>query len=389
MRAVQSLYAACSASAGGMRAEPPCPPGNPPKQPTLEPAAFLLAIGYVARTGDGCLTVTDVDRVANRSALLGLSARVERLFRLQSSMATAAVFIGCRMAPPCLPTTADNRGPIDAGGRGTTLRDAFEGCLGEAAERLAVRAAGPVSAAAGSNGCAAGADLREARLRATLEAIERDALMLWWYGGRRAPALKLSCEDTLALRQFIESLRLEGGRRLWFLDLTSDIAVPVVAALSCQPDGSEVLVGSAADIEPAAAARSALLEMCQMHLAAELAGRDHAHSLPQTEGARPPATALHVDRFPALAPCDGIEQPRTIGPISGDPLEVIAERLAVMGLAVDWHDLTIESVGIPAVRVLVDGLQSTRLTPPTRRLLDSASRNGVSSERWHSMPPII
>jgi len=56
-------------------------------------------------------------------------------------------------------------------------------------------------------------------------------------------------------------------RRTWLLDITTDIAVPCVAAVSCRADGFGVAFGLAARPTLAAAARSAILEMCQIELA--------------------------------------------------------------------------------------------------------------------------
>ena len=56
-------------------------------------------------------------------------------------------------------------------------------------------------------------------------------------------------------------------RRTWLLDITTDIGVPCVAAVSCRADGSGFAFGLAARPTLEAAVRSAILEMCQLELA--------------------------------------------------------------------------------------------------------------------------
>jgi len=118
-------------------------------------------------------------------------------------------------------------------------------------------------AVADTNGCAAGATGEDAILAALYELIERDATARWWYGQR-------------ACRQ-IDPARIDRGeaivqglskreRVLWLLDITSDIAVPTVAAVACDPAGRHVGVGFATRASLAAAAYAALSELMQIEL---------------------------------------------------------------------------------------------------------------------------
>ena len=81
-----------------------------------------------------------------------------------------------------------------------------------------------------STGMGAGIDPLDATLHGLLELVERDAVALWWRGGR--PARIVSDASGSAK---IEHLR--GGptrRRSWLLDITSDVGVPVVVAALVQ-----------------------------------------------------------------------------------------------------------------------------------------------------------
>src|SRR5262249_45708601 len=105
-----------------------------------------------------------------------------------------------------------------------------------------------------STGCAAGSTIEAATLRALLELIERDAAALWWRGGRCARPVH---DDSDAGRVGADLLaRLRGGqqeRRTWLLDITTDIDVPVVTAVSAGADGFGLCVGLGARLTRPAA----------------------------------------------------------------------------------------------------------------------------------------
>src|SRR3984957_20880744 len=92
---------------------------------------------------------------------------------------------------------------------------------------------------ADSNGCAAGNTLEEAILQGFLELVERDAVAIWWYNRLQRAEIDL---DRLG-DSYIRDLRAQfaaAGRGLWVLDLTSDMDIPVVMAVShWNEDGQE------------------------------------------------------------------------------------------------------------------------------------------------------
>src|SRR5690606_26525226 len=84
---------------------------------------------------------------------------------------------------------------------------------------------------ADSNGSAAGASLEDALVQGFLELVERDAVALWWYNRTRQPAVDVAAfHDHWADR--IRDVYAELGRELWVLDVTSDLGVPAMAAIS-------------------------------------------------------------------------------------------------------------------------------------------------------------
>jgi bacteriocin biosynthesis cyclodehydratase domain-containing protein len=84
---------------------------------------------------------------------------------------------------------------------------------------------------ADSNGCAAGNTLEEAILQGFLELVERDAYAIWWYNRVRRPEIDL---DKIG-DSYIRDLRVQFAamsHRLWVLDITTDLGIPVVVAVS-------------------------------------------------------------------------------------------------------------------------------------------------------------
>jgi ribosomal protein S12 methylthiotransferase accessory factor len=114
-----------------------------------------------------------------------------------------------------------------------------------------------------SNGSASGNTIEEAVLQGFCELVERDAVALWWYNRVPRPALDLhSLGDpyTDRLVEFYE----RADRDLWVLDITSDLQIPVFAAVSRRRHAVEdVMVGFGAHPDARLAAMRALTEVNQ------------------------------------------------------------------------------------------------------------------------------
>jgi len=237
----------------------------------------------------------------------------------------------------------------------------------------------------GSMGVGAGPTREAAILSGLLEVIERDAIALWWHGGVPARTVGEELIDNPEFESFMSGLRGDSGRIWWLLDITTDLGVPAYAALSAEWDGRAVVAGFSAGLDARAATRDAILEMCQMELAQEMAltklaqnGEDALSSQDRLWIAR--ARDLSLDAAPQLLaraparPVDGL-------PIAGDPLTAIVERLRGRALDACVVDLTREDLAIPVVRVIVPGLQSTRPDWVTPRLAAAAESSGRSLDR--------
>ena len=98
---------------------------------------------------------------------------------------------------------------------------------------------------ADSNGCAAGNTLEEAIIQGFLELVERDAYAIWWYNRLQRAEVDL---DKLG-DSYIRDLRAHFaalGRGLWVLDVTSDLGIPVVIAVSHWTENSREYIEVAA-----------------------------------------------------------------------------------------------------------------------------------------------
>ena len=223
-----------------------------------------------------------------------------------------------------------------------------------------------------SNGCAAGNTLEEAILQGFLELVERDAVALWWYNRVRRPGTDLDSfgEPYLdRLRAFLQ----QHGRDFWVLDLTTDLGIPVFAAVTRRTDGplEQIMPGFGAHLDPKIALLRAVTEMNQMLSSPLLGlpekGADKEPIDPET--ARWLQTATTANQ-PYVLPAEG---PGRSGAsylqlCSDDVAEdvracqTLVERAGMEMLVLDQ---TRPEVGLPVAKVIVPGLRHfwSRLAP--------------------------
>lgn len=218
-------------------------------------------------------------------------------------------------------------------------------------------------AVADSSGCAAGETAEAARLAAVLELVERDAAGRWWYGGRHRPPM---LPEAAGLPAVLAGFLVGRARRTVLFDLTTDLAVPVVAAVSAEADGRDVALGFAARLEAPAAATAAATEMLQMEVALAAAcelGREAADWW--TWRRRVTMALPPLDAAGRLAPIPLAEA----APLAG--LAAVLEALARAGVPVWTVELTRPVIGVPVVRALSTAL--CHLKPRFRRSRLSAT----------------
>jgi ribosomal protein S12 methylthiotransferase accessory factor len=232
-----------------------------------------------------------------------------------------------------------------------------------------------------STGCAAGVTPHAATLRGLLELIERDAVALWWRGGRRGGAIAPDSQAGRAAETLLKHIRRgQDGRQTMLLDITTDLGVPVVAAFSfSRKDGDGFALGLGARTDFAEAARSAIFEMCQSELSLHVIAAKRRESSDaalnesdQRQLAR--AAALNPQRCLLLQPDDSAA--RTPMELDGDPLQSIIRQLARHKIVAYTLDLTRPGFDVPVVRVIAPGLQSEPSEIATARLIRAVAETG-------------
>lgn len=227
-------------------------------------------------------------------------------------------------------------------------------------------------------GCAAGSSWEGAVLRGLFEWIERDAVAIWWYNRLKRPSVEL---DSHANRRAVPWLQfLKGcGRPFWVLDLTTDLGVPVAAAISESTRGSHVAMGFGCDWDMELAFAKALRELCQVTKGIE---NCRFESLPRNSMERAFgrwSSRAAASKEPHLAPW---ERERRI-PSSGSAgqrvvtVEAVVSRLSQAGvepLAVGYWRPEID---FPVARVLAPGLCHPWHRLGIRRLYEAPVRMGL------------
>jgi ribosomal protein S12 methylthiotransferase accessory factor len=209
----------------------------------------------------------------------------------------------------------------------------------------------PEFARADTVGCAAGPTLDAAITHGLLEWIERDALTIWWDNRLTRPAVRLEsfdAPDLLAVRDGLEAI----DRTLILLDCTTDIGVPVYVAVAARRDGSEPLVGAAADLNPSVAACRAASEAGQVWYEA-----NRSRALSQTLGTwlLRETTATQ----PYLVPSGHIDAPPAKRRVDTavDRWREIVEQLGAVKLDAFVVDHSRADAALRTVRCIVPGLR--------------------------------
>jgi bacteriocin biosynthesis cyclodehydratase domain-containing protein len=217
---------------------------------------------------------------------------------------------------------------------------------------------GPAAFHADSNGCAAGNTLEEAIVQGFLELVERDSYAIWWYNRLRRAEVDLRQFDDSYIRD-LQTQLAETGRRLWVLDITSDLGVPTyVAILHWIQNGQEnIEFGSGAHFDKRIALLRALTELNQFMSIGLMDGG--TGEKPSLDGTNPLRLQEHPFLTPTGNPADQPGAGATVGFLHNTRGQVdacvdIAKRAGLDFLVLDQ---TRPDVGVPVVRVIVPGLR--------------------------------
>ncbi len=209
---------------------------------------------------------------------------------------------------------------------------------------------------ADSNGCAAGNTLEEAIVQGFLELVERDSYAIWWYNRSQRTEVDLGHFDDPYIRDLKTQLA-ETGRRLWVLDITSDLGIPSYAALSHAADNALEFVeyGSGSHFDPRIALLRTLTELNQFLSIGLMGARN---TVPSSHDGSP----FRLRDHPYLTP-DGNAAVR---PDFGSTFGSLDKRAQVMacvqlakreGLDFLVLDQTRPDIEVPVARVIVPGMR--------------------------------
>jgi ribosomal protein S12 methylthiotransferase accessory factor len=246
---------------------------------------------------------------------------------------------------------------------------------------------------ADSNGCAAGNTLEEAILQGLMELVERDAVAIWWYNRLRRPAAPDPSDEPYihAIRKRYESL----GRTLWFLDLTSDLGVPAVTAVSADHAGGRVVLGFGAHLDARVALLRAATELNQMFvvITGRARGGDPLFNDPDARDWWSNATVANQPHLlpDEAAPRGRFDPPLPVSNDLGDDILACRRVLESKGLELLVLDQTRPDIGLPVVRVVVPGLRHFWSRLAAGRLYDVPVRMGClnaprSEEQLNPIP---
>jgi bacteriocin biosynthesis cyclodehydratase domain-containing protein len=210
---------------------------------------------------------------------------------------------------------------------------------------------------ADSNGCAAGNTLEEAIVQGFLELVERDSYAIWWYNRLQRPEVDLGQLDD----PYVHDLQIqlaEIGRRLWVLDVTSDLGIPSCVAVTHWIENAKehIEFGSGAHFDTRIAVLRALTELNQFLSIGFMGGRNT--EILSHDG----STEFRLGDHPYLTPNGNQLVRQDFGSKFGrlDKREQVMAcvRLAKReGLDFLVLDQTRPDIEVPVVKVIVPGLR--------------------------------
>jgi len=207
-----------------------------------------------------------------------------------------------------------------------------------------------------SNGCAAGNTREEAIVQGFLELVERDAYAIWWYNRVQRVEVDLKQFEDSYVRD-LQSQLADGGRRLWVLDITSDLGVPTYVAIThwMQNGHENIEFGSGSHFDRRIALLRSLTELSQFMAIGAMGGA--SGEKPTLDGVTP----LRLDDYQFLIPCNNSIVPPApslkVHDNTRDQVNACIEIATRAGYDFLVLDQTRPDVEVPVVRVLVPGLR--------------------------------
>lgn len=259
-------------------------------------------------------------------------------------------------------------------------------------------AALPTDCWADSNGCGAGSTIEEAILHGLMELVERDAVALWWYNRLPKPQVDLvSFPDPYLQR--LQTYYQRIGRDFWILDITSDLNIPVFAAISRRKDREveDIIFDFGAHFDPRVAISRAVNGMNKI-LQAVLDARPNgstAYGSSMSRSAMDWWQSATIANQPYLV-ADRNQPWKTLADYpqawSDDLLADVMtcqHRVAAQGMELLVLDQTRPDIGLKVVKVIVPGLCHFWRRLGAQRLYGVPVKQGWLPQPWpeHELNP--
>jgi oxazoline/thiazoline synthase len=236
---------------------------------------------------------------------------------------------------------------------------------------------------ADSNGCAAGNTLEEAIVQGFLELVERDAYAIWWYNRLQRRELDLEQLDDPYLRD-LQTQLAESGRRLWVLDVASDLAIPAFVAVThwIQNGKENIEFCSGAHFDARIALLRAVTELNQFLSIGLMGGGTGERS--SLDGSTPFRLQDHPFLTPSANPMIQLSSDSKFGRLdSREQVSTCLRAAKQAGLDFLVLDQTRPDIDVPVVRVIVPGLRHFYRRFAPGRLYDVPVKLGL---RDRSLP---
>ena len=230
-----------------------------------------------------------------------------------------------------------------------------------------------------TNGLATGNTMEEAILHSCLELIERDAWSICEYR-EKANADVIIPEDSLC-SQLMKKFN-DNGVEIYLKDLTSDIGIPTIGAAADDvrtKDPELLTIGVGTHLNPEIAAVRALTEVAQSRTTHKHGAKTNAklQKVSQEMGYEKIKKVNRVWYSKSGRTVKLAEMKRLDTPYVLDDIEVVFDKLVECGFdKVIAVDLTRPEIMIPAVRMIIPGLEVSTMDPEREgpRLLGAHNR---------------
>ena len=234
---------------------------------------------------------------------------------------------------------------------------------------------------ADSNGVASGNCIEEAIVQGFFELVEREGVALWWYNMLQRPSLDLK---TFGSRFALEAAagldRM--GYTLDVLDLTTDLGIPVFAAIALHgtDPGAEPVLGFGAHFDQNIALERAVSEIGQSW---SLDGHISPNEINRKTTGRSLSTEPFLRPLEGASPVSSISFTNLASDDFAKDVETCISLLDKHGLEMLVVDLTRPDVGLAVARVLVPGMVHFWPRFGAKRLYDLPVKLG-----WMDQPKV-